>query len=231
MRKSFSLIELFIVFAALMLLLNLLLPALNKTMGAAQSIHCTNNLRQIYNGLSWYTEDAPLKALPAHWIYLGSYNYWMWDKAIKNYMDGAVQDYQKFLGTVYECPSLSDASETSGSYGVNRYVFPSLWTNSSQDLAKRNRLEDLFRPSELTLVSDTSRRSDGKIESSFGICGANPNVPGELVPPENNDDEPGGLPAMRFGHLGHTSTTLFADGHVEPLELGLVQVKNIVPRD
>jgi prepilin-type N-terminal cleavage/methylation domain-containing protein/prepilin-type processing-associated H-X9-DG protein len=116
-KSGFTLIELLVVIAIVAILAALLLPALGKAKGSAQSIQCANNLKQLQLAWQMYAEGHNDRLVP-NWV-IGSVGDWRslcstsnsWvsgsalaDGSTAGIRQGALWPYTQSEG-VYRCPS------------------------------------------------------------------------------------------------------------------------------
>ena len=228
-HTAFTLIELLIAIAILVLLLAILLPGLRKAKAKAREIACLSNLRQLQTCAKLYSMDNDGFLLPNRYVYnigteapsAGFLAAMTWcaglapfDTTTENIENTLLFQYNRSTG-IYRCPSDMSRVRTEGgellsmrrtrSYNLCQSINGVPYEDKNYyppSFAKENEIDD---PPPSRLLHFVGVHEDGILDSHFGIPPRGPSW--ETNPPRWWD-----LPAGRHSQGGNLS---FADGHVE----------------
>lgn len=115
---AFTLIELLIVIAIIAILAGLLLPAVNRAAGAARSIQCQSQMRQVMLAARLYADDNE-DQFPRSQHSAFANRQLPWERAVAPFL--AIHDtrWTNLIESVYHCPA--DRQPRHLSYGMNYY--------------------------------------------------------------------------------------------------------------
>ncbi len=209
-QGAFTLIELLVVVAIIALLLAILLPTLAQAREEANRTMCSAHLREIGNGVRYYTQDEDGLLPPSK----------HWTTALRPYLFRSGPRADEF----YACPS--DESPFDADYGfklsfaTTRQMFCSGndyvdWVNGAFQYDPRRRYEDLPRaPADFVFMADSWDDEMGPWWDDYNFASA-ANRCGEYREGWQDDPPPLQFEPGRVEPRHNTGANyLMADGHV-----------------
>lgn len=161
--KKFTLVELLIVIAIILILSAMLLPALNSARAKARNIACLNNLKQFGMANEMYQSDYD-GVLPFNYYTTASVWYRLYESYIPyNIAPKTIENYPARKASPYTCPSaLPIANAPNGYWGPDAYGQPAMTyalniqTGSNTAVRKS---KDFLEPQSFIFLIDGHKRT------------------------------------------------------------------------
>lgn len=201
---GFTIIEMLVIVAVVVVLALLALPTFRKAIQASQQSACSSNLRQIFLAINLYASDHNENLPPAE------------NSDFKNFAYISLRDYvpssdltiwggNKSGKGIFCCPALRgrvgvEKAGGSSNYGLNRTIWYELNNNSTFSEVSKLKIS---HPSKTILAGDVA----------WMVSGGHPfaTIHWYLTPGKNEGVTPPSHPVHTLG----AANLLFADGHVE----------------
>ena len=219
-KKTFSLIELLVVAAIIGILVSLILPTLKKARSQARTAHCVNNLKQVYLGDHFWSDDNEGYILYA----AKDNNNYTFDDVLGDYLGRELahslkNDNGLVIGTVPEdsnksflCPEDDLINNNYLRKTYSRNCGPSYWdgvsfrVQNNEDLILRQvEFTDIEQPSGVILTTEYPISSN-----RLGRVGGGSRIRKPVFQYESGKYGLHGMNKFTYG---------FVDGHVQNLSL------------
>ena len=255
-HKAFTLVELLVVVAIIIVLIAILLPALGRARNTSKTVACSSNLRQIGLGFNVYAYDNNTILPPGSWSnWVGSDGV-NWLTLINPYLGGTGETVNTSgYGTAN--PTISKAFQCPGATlpgGYNHFTSNPIMLPRSQDISQSagrfpmpQKLGTLQNASGLALVMDGIQEPLNSQPVAFMMDSGSPfwgaymkgglgnTTRYRLVPFGPNYDggtstPPGG--DIRWRHQDNNAiNVVYADGHAATQIIGTLTENNFFPPD
>jgi prepilin-type N-terminal cleavage/methylation domain-containing protein len=237
-RPGFTLVELVIVIAIILVLIALLLPAVNKVRALASRVSCSNNLRQLALACLQYNQALTTMPYARKYDLVESYT---WSELILPYLDQA--NVAQFYDTLplNSTQTIPPGLVVPGANGPNGDYAPTGTATGHMPIARNTIIPVFLCPADIGAVTNNPNQGDSFVRGSYRGCagggdmyGTDPagviTTPAKLVGifsvKAGQSIDVGGTPPMTTDLAvqvpdGKATTLLFSEGKIP--SLGVVQ--------